>query len=50
MKDTIIVSGGNIQKDFALDFLKKNKTEKVEQNTPVSLQRTEVWNFLWGQT
>ena len=23
MKDTIIVSGGNIQKDFALDFLKK---------------------------
>ena len=30
MKDTIIVSGGNIQKDFALDFLKKNKTEKVD--------------------
>ena len=27
MKDTIIVSGGNIQKDFALDFLKKNRTE-----------------------
>lgn len=27
MKDTIIVSGGNIHKDFALDFLKKNKTE-----------------------
>ena len=27
MKDTIIVSGGNIQKDFALDFLKRNKTE-----------------------
>ena len=25
MKDTIIVSGGNIQKDFALDFLKKNR-------------------------
>ena len=47
MKDVIIVSGGNIQRDFALDFLKKNKTE---QNTPVSLQRTEVWNFLWGQT
>ena len=30
MKDTIIVSGGNIHKDFALDFLKKNKTEKVD--------------------
>lgn len=29
MKDTIIVSGGNIQKDFALDFLKKNKTENT---------------------
>lgn len=29
MKDVIIVSGGNIQRDFALDFLKKNKTEKV---------------------
>ena len=25
MKDVIIVSGGNIQRDFALDFLKKNK-------------------------
>ena len=29
MKDTIIVSGGNIQSDFALDFLKKNKTENT---------------------
>lgn len=29
MKDTIIVSGGNIQKDFALDFLKKNMTENT---------------------
>lgn len=29
MKDTIIVSGGNIHKDFALDFLKKNKTENA---------------------
>lgn len=29
MKDVIIVSGGNIQRDFALDFLKKNKTENV---------------------
>ena len=29
MKDTIIVSGGNIHKDFALDFLKKNKTENT---------------------
>ena len=29
MKETIIVSGGNIQKDFALDFLKKNKTDAV---------------------
>ena len=30
MIDTIIVSGGNIHSDFALDFLKKNKTEKVD--------------------
>lgn len=29
MKDTIIVSGGNIHKDFVLDFLKKNKTENT---------------------
>ena len=29
MKDTIIVSGGNIHKDFALDFLKKNNTENT---------------------
>ena len=29
MKDTIIVSGGNIHKDFALDFLKKNKWDFV---------------------
>ena len=29
MKDTIIVSGGNIHKDFALEFLKKNKTENT---------------------
>ena len=29
MKDTIIVSGGNIHKDFALDFLKKNKIENT---------------------
>ena len=29
MKDTIIVSGGNIHKDFALDFLKKNKTQNT---------------------
>ena len=29
MKDVIIVSGGNIQRDFALDFLKKNKTENT---------------------
>ena len=27
MIDTVIVSGGMIQKDFALDFLKKNRTE-----------------------
>ena len=30
MKDVIIVSGGNIQRDFALAFLKKHKTEKVD--------------------
>ena len=29
MKDTIIVSGGNMHKDFALDLLKKNKTENT---------------------
>ena len=27
MIDTIIVSGGNIHSDFALDFLQKNKKE-----------------------
>lgn len=29
MKDAIIVSGGNISDDFALDFLKKKKTEET---------------------
>lgn len=29
MKDVIIVSGGNIQRDFALDFLQKNKKENT---------------------
>lgn len=29
MTDTIIVSGGDIHSDFALDFLKKNKTENT---------------------
>ena len=29
MKDVIIVSGGNIQRDFALDFLQKNKKENI---------------------
>lgn len=29
MIDTIIVSGGDIQSDFALDFLKKNKTRLI---------------------
>ena len=29
MKDVIIVSGGNIHSDFALDFLQKNKKENV---------------------
>ena len=27
MKNAVIVSGGNIDQDFALDFLKKYKTE-----------------------
>ena len=30
MIDTIVVSGGNIQEDFALDFLKK--TRKTGEN------------------
>lgn len=30
MVDTIIVSGGNIQKDFALDFLRKSIEQKKE--------------------
>lgn len=29
MKNAIIVSGGNINKDFALDFLKKNKNKET---------------------
>lgn len=32
MFDAIIVSGGNIQKDFALDFLKKEINEKGRKN------------------
>mgnify|MGYP001370413714 CR=1 FL=1 len=28
MIDTIIVSGGNIHSDFALDFLKKNEADR----------------------
>ena len=27
MTEAVIVSGGNIQKDFALDFLRKNKNK-----------------------
>ena len=34
MKDVIIVSGGNIQRDFALDFLQKNKKENKVQCLP----------------
>ncbi len=34
MIDTIIVSGGNIQKDFALDFL-KNQIRKIDNAIPV---------------
>ena len=30
MKEAVIVSGGNIQKDFALDFLKKYKKRGAE--------------------
>ena len=33
MIDTIIVSGGNIHSDFALDFLKKNKKSFVKELT-----------------
>ena len=31
MIDTVVVSGGNIQVDFALDFLKKLKKETNEK-------------------
>lgn len=31
MTDTVIVSGGMIQKDFALDFLKKLQRENKDQ-------------------
>lgn len=31
MTDTVIVSGGMIQKDFALDFLKKLQKENKDQ-------------------
>ena len=30
MIDTIIVSGGNIHSDFALDFLKKNEANALK--------------------
>ena len=43
MKDTIIVSGGNIHKDFALDFLKK------EQNREYLSDRSRPWRgILYG--
>lgn len=32
MIDTIIVSGGNIQKDFALDFLRENRIKAGREN------------------
>ena len=31
MTDTVIVSGGMIQKDFALDFIKRLKKERKEK-------------------
>ena len=46
MIDTIIVSGGDIQCDFALDFLKKY-TENVGKKIYVLLQQTEAWNSFW---
>ena len=35
MIDTIIVSGGNIHSDFALDFLQKNKKDRNPQPSKV---------------
>lgn len=46
MKDVIIVSGGNIQRDFALDFLQKNKNENtclIAADRGVEFFENTVW-------
>lgn len=45
MVDTIIVSGGNIQKDFALDFLKKKMCQK-QTISPVLVAADKGLDFL----
>ena len=40
MKNAVIVSGGSIDQDFALDFLKKYKTEATSL---ISRQRVGVF-------
>ena len=43
MIDTVIISGGNIQNGFALDFLKKRIEEAEEKALPL-LRQTVEWN------
>ena len=48
MIDTIIVSGGNIHSDFALDFLKKNEAcliaaDKGLEKNFWKFRKKEVW-------
>ena len=42
MIDTIIISGGNIQNGFALDFLKK----RIEERKSLLLLQIKGWNGL----
>lgn len=46
MIDTVIVSGGMIQKDFALDFIKKIKEERNKENRKDNDQDNEKENKL----
>lgn len=44
MIDTVIISGGNIQNGFALDFFKKKNKKKAEEKALPLLRQTVEWN------
>ena len=51
MIDTIIVSGGNIHSDFALDFLKKNEACLIaaDKGLEFFFKRRDVLFFLFRE-